>query len=332
MNDNQNDKKKDDLVFVRGTAFANELLKHQKESIDLLTSFPSISKALQEARIKIALASYNITLDEKAILNISQNLCSINDLYRNIGRNLAAAAISIKLSSHFRFEVPEYLKNINIEALAVGSSTRDLLISINNLSKTYENDNYVIPDIEGYITRPQVEVASHNHTLNTLGFTDYKEPDELTKELDSSLSEISNNTENAIEKVNSDWLPVLKGAEKSLLSGNPDKIRHTCTSLRELLAIILHKLGPDDEIRKIYTDPNFYHNGNPTRKTRLKYILTKRYNSDKMSDFIDKNISATIALIDLLHEGAHTIPNNISEEEVIFLFKRVKLTILDLIN
>jgi hypothetical protein len=320
----------DILARVRGAAFADELLKAQKEQINIFIKIAPIAIALNKQTVEQFSRLCKISLADELLKTI--DIKTIDKLYSDIGRTLATASLSFKFSDIYGFTVPNYLSSVTGDALSVCSTSTNLVKSIKGLSNNFENEPQIINDIKTIITRPPIEVASHNHSLHVLGFSNYNEPNEFKTALKEELQQLSSETEIIIQSANPDWLPILNGAEQAIISTNEDKIRHSCISLRELLTNILHTLAPDKEIKKAYSDPSFYHDNKPTRKTRIKYILSKRYSNDKLADFIEKDIDAVIALLNLLHSGAHAIPCKLSEGEVKFLISRTKLTILNLIT
>lgn len=102
-----------------------------------------------------------------------------------------------------------------------------------------------------------------------------------------------------------DLFHIWEGANIALNSiDNPDYARHFASSLRELFTQILHRLSPDDEIRKWTRDENHFHSGRPTRRARLLYIC-RGINGDKFSDFVKKDIDSTLALVDLFNSATH---------------------------
>ena len=114
-------------------------------------------------------------------------------------------------------------------------------------------------------------------------------------------------------------------------SNNPDKVRHTIASLRELLTAILHRFSPDDQVRTSLPDEKWYHEGKPTRRARLHFILQRKHASTLLLDFLDKDIEATLELFELYQRGTHQIVSNVSPDEVAFVLARSKVLIGELI-
>ena len=115
------------------------------------------------------------------------------------------------------------------------------------------------------------------------------------------------------------------------MSKNPDKVRHTITSLRELITQILHTSAPDNELKQKYTEPKYYYNGKPTRRTRIEYILFNKYSNSSLVDIIDKDIVAILEMFNLFQEGTHKVVSSLSDDELKFILKRTILLIEQLL-
>lgn len=134
-----------------------------------------------------------------------------------------------------------------------------------------------------------------------------------------------------VEKADPAWITLLDGAEQSLRSGNPDRVRHTLVSLRELLTQVIHRLAPDEDIRTELPEAEWYDKGRPTRKARLRLILNRRYGNDVLLDFVDKDLAAAAEVFDLFQRGTHEIVSTITPSELTFIVSRVKLLVCELI-
>lgn len=108
---------------------------------------------------------------------------------------------------------------------------------------------------------------------------------------------------------------LLAGTENALDSTSSDRIRHVSISGRELVTHVLQKLASDDEVGNWSAEPKFFHNGRPTRRARIKYI-TRHQDSPNITNFIEKDLEALLALLSVLHEGTHSLS---AEDIEIFL-------------
>jgi uncharacterized phage infection (PIP) family protein YhgE len=98
-----------------------------------------------------------------------------------------------------------------------------------------------------------------------------------------------------------------RGAIYSLSPNNPDATRHFCTSAREIVTTLIHLGAPTEEI--IATYPNYERvrdTNKPTRRARINYILESRgILTQEFSEFIDKDVTDLLGLIDDLNSGTH---------------------------
>ena len=102
--------------------------------------------------------------------------------------------------------------------------------------------------------------------------------------------------------INLEFEGMWKGAIYSWYSTNPDKVRHTSTSIREIFLHPIHKLSPTNQIQKWNSGQLFYYkNGNPLRRTMLLYIFRNSSNTI----FVEQPIQNILDHIELLN-GRHT--------------------------
>src|SRR5262249_49492012 len=66
--------------------------------------------------------------------------------------------------------------------------------------------------------------------------------------------------------------PMLSGARAVLETKHPDFVRHFAASLRGLFTHFLHQLASDTALKAWSNSADNYHNGRPTRRSRLRYI------------------------------------------------------------
>ena len=102
-------------------------------------------------------------------------------------------------------------------------------------------------------------------------------------------------------------IALLHGARGAANSQNPDRARHLCISLRELLGHALRQLACDAEVSAWTQDSTHFHNGKPTRKARIQYLYSS-VGEPSLRDFIAADIRTALELFDVLSNGTH-IPN-----------------------
>lgn len=131
--------------------------------------------------------------------------------------------------------------------------------------------------------------------------------------------------------VNSELVGLLAGARTAAYSNNPDRIRHVCVSLRELLGHALRQLAPDTAIRQWTQDPTHYHNNRPTRRARLEYLYRGVY-EPALSKLIIVDIRAALELFDTLSSATHKAKFAESQEAALVLLSRAEGVLLLLLR
>lgn len=110
---------------------------------------------------------------------------------------------------------------------------------------------------------------------------------------------------------------LLRGAEETIYSHNPDRCRHFASSHRELCTQIIHLLAPDNLVKNWTTDPNHFDRGKPTRRARLLYIA-RNFNNHPFIDFFVKNFETQMSL---LNTDEHRKKHEYVDEDLILLHK-----------
>lgn len=129
-----------------------------------------------------------------------------------------------------------------------------------------------------------------------------------------------------LPKIDPGLYKMWKGAIEAYNSDNSDRVRHFSTSIRELYTHLIHKLAPDESIKKWTSDPIYFHEGRPTRKARLLFIC-RNINSDPFSVFIKKDVEATIAFIDIFQKGTHDIDPVFSPNHLVTIKSKAENTL-----
>jgi hypothetical protein len=132
-------------------------------------------------------------------------------------------------------------------------------------------------------------------------------------------------------EIDPDLPPLLDGAEDAIARRDADWVRHFSISGRELTTHVLHTLAPDDEIREWTADPEYYHDGHPTRRARTDFILGRLESAD-MSAYVDAVFRALLATHDLLQKGAHALSAEDLEALAPTLLGQLKVSLAVLIR
>ena len=227
-------------------------------------------------------------------------------------------------------KIPKCFSSLTLINNSLIETTDSLASEFDRLNSIYY-ENPIVEKLYTDLVAPSISVSVHFQILKSLHYIDTELDVSYEEEYFETLDERCSVAEIKIKNKNPDWFVLLDGAKQSFESKNPDKVRHTITSLRELITQILHECAPDEDIKKLYNDPNCYENGKPTRRVRIKYILSKKYSNVTLATFIDKDITAILELFNLYQEGTHKVISSLKDEELLLILKRTELLIEQLL-
>ena len=219
------------------------------------------------------LQSFNHLIESPAMVQIQQMASSIKNILPNYSESFLLSSSVFEAYKHTAFVIPDYLKEFTLANKSILDSTKLLSTKLEALTNVDFENPVIFDNIPDLLLSPILSGSAHFQTLKNLNYYDLDIYEESEEDYTKIIDENCSLADRKIETVNKDWLILLKGAEYSLSSKNPDKVRHAITSLRELMTQILHQFAPDAEVEKEFTAPKYYHNGRPTRRTRLQFIL-----------------------------------------------------------
>ena len=120
-----------------------------------------------------------------------------------------------------------------------------------------------------------------------------------------------------------EWSKSSAGGE-NLLSGGTVK---PCVSLRELVTHTIHKLAPDKKavkyLKTLGDVEEYLDEGRPTRRGRILYIC-REIEMGNFSKFVNADAKSTLAFIDLLQEGTHSLEMPYSAPQLTALLSRAE--------
>ena len=227
--------------------------------------------------------------------------------------------------------VPEIFQKYKDINMSIINSTTQFSIELQKINSTSFSKPIILDNIPTQLVSPFLSGISQFQLLENMGYINLNCPDEIKSEYTELIDENCSITEVKIRNINPDWLILLHGAQNSLNSRNPDKIRHTIASLRELITQILHYFSPDDEVKRKYQDEKYYNDGKPTRRTRIEYILMNKYENTPLVEIIDKDISSILALFDIYQKGTHEVISFLNDDDLLYILKRTELVIEQLL-
>lgn len=223
----------------------------------------------------------------------------INAPYLDTADDVANFLESLYLTNPEKFrQFFQYILNEIIEEkkpLAIESSKPLLLVDGKEL---FEGFNFFLRELN--VLGFDYDISKHK-VIPTVGHT--KEDIEIKTELEEML-----------DRLDPKYREMLRGAWDSFLSHNPDKYRHTVTSLRELTSMITRQLAPVEK----------------TRKDRIKKIIA----SEKEEELVESLAETIVKLQDLQSNKVHTEAdyNNTlfalkaTENLLFFLLKKAETT------
>jgi hypothetical protein len=145
------------------------------------------------------------------------------------------------------------------------------------------------------------------------------------------VDDIENELNETLKSHGKGYLEVLGGAKQAAASDNPDKIRHTTTSLRELLTKILHDLSPDEQVKKWSNKKEYYSDGRPTRQCRVAYIFRNLAHS-KTAPLIENDIKFIADFFNFCNKGTHDLMPTLNTDDLKYLICKMESTILLLLK
>ena len=294
--------------FTAGAVLSNSLKKAMmpyQPLIELNKKFHNISPAFE------SLHAQNNQL--KAITkSLSSALLPQFDALKS---NIFSIQRSLSLLNDSNFA--SLVKSMNQKNLLF-TSYRNLFDSYNNLLGSFSTLYSNIFSQPPIVTRfPGKEVILSTEIISK--FSEIEIEPEIAEEIDTEINDIqvenTNTLKEHLPQINSDLNLLWLGACDSLNSSNPDKVRHTLTSLRELITQILHILAPDDATKDWVNDSNLLSNGRPTRKARLLYIA-RNVNNEPFNSFFEKDLNASLEFINLFQRGTHEVVSSFTENHL----------------
>lgn len=262
----------------------------------------------------------------KLMVNQSEKLSSFV-LGTNIAKNTEMALHAENSISKFNWNNAGSLLSIKAKDInPIKTSLQSLSESYAKLYSTYHKTPNLYVEIGAPLSNTITqEFFTAANLIETLSI-----PEEKFSKEEAIKSDI--NYENEIKlseylpKINKGLFDMWRGAVESILGDNPDRIRHFTVSIRELFTQLLHTFAPDKKINEWTTNSTYYHNGNPTRRARLKYIC-RNVSSKPLNQYINKDIDATLTFMDLFQKGIHSINNKLSDDQIKALKSKAETTI-----
>lgn len=128
-----------------------------------------------------------------------------------------------------------------------------------------------------------------------------------------------------LRKISPDLDDRWRGAVFALDPKNPDAARHFCTSAREIFSQVLDLRAADAEVLAVFPDCATTERGNPTRRSRIKYLLHLNSMADEaLEEFVEEDMANIIELFQVLNEGTHGSAGTYDHTQLVAIKKRVE--------
>lgn len=115
------------------------------------------------------------------------------------------------------------------------------------------------------------------------------------------------------------------GALYSLSPENPDAARHFCTSARECIVTLLDIAAPDKVVEQELTACSYTSNGRVTRRSKLKYLLSRKgLTDDAAEEFIEEDVEDILGLFRVFNDGAHGAAGRFNLNELMAVKERAE--------
>ena len=297
-----------------------------KRNFDLMAS---ITKPHQD--LIAQLSKFDPLLHSPALRQMDEISNTMKKMLPQYSKDYLLSSSILEAYSHSILVVPDAFKDYEAQNKILIDATKQLSSGLEKISIDIIKPPIIFDTIPDYLISPVMSGSSHFQVLKNLHYIDTSVDNETEGSYFEAVDDYCSMAVKKIEAANKNWLVLLNGAEQSFLSKNPDRVRHTITSLRELITQILHTCAPDDDLKRKYTDSKYYHNGKPTRRTRIEYILSNKYSNSSLADIIDKDIVAILEMFILFQEGTHKVVSSLSDDELKFVLKRTILLIEQLL-
>lgn len=318
------------------SAFTAQLSTYAKQNQNTISSLIRSLDTFGSAKDHLASISNTWLHDINPAKDIA---AAISDVLPNIQSQLDEIAAITKLAdttivaidwSHFydRLAIPlETSQTFKSVFLNFSESYKSLIDSfrVNQFSiLNYPPDFTRLPTIEYFTSADLLESIVNEDTIPIEAENKQQLREELASETEDSLRA-------QLLSLNADLIRLWEGAISALKSDNPDRARHFATSLRELLTHVMHQLSPDGEIKKWNPDPQLYDKNRPTRRARLLFIC-RNINHGPFSDFVEKDVEAVLAFVQLFQQGTHAIAIPYTENQLLALKAKMEGVIRFLIS
>lgn len=204
-------------------------------------------------------------------------------------------------------------------------TTLKLQDSITTLTTTYAalaESIHTYPDIarlpDFSLPGAAREIFVTGHALRVFATSDepHEDPQAAQLQLVTELEEETSVCIELLETLDPRLATPYRGARDALHSGNPDRVRHILSSLRELWNHVLRRIAPDKDVLAWVGSSNrdLLRDGRPTRKARVLYVC-RNLNHGPLTDFVDHDTRALVKLLEFFNR-VHELESELSDTQL----------------
>lgn len=299
----------------------------------------SIAKHTADMEMQAIKEAANITELWKSQLTNAHVADAVNSMntFRYSAQCVKVSEISI-LAERTLASIPlEHIGKLLNTSKEIQSDVRQKVLGFSNsytqLFKTVEQTDFRAfcnPAVLTYL--PSIEFYANTKVIEAISIKESIVFDEEAGLIDEITHEAEDRITICLKKLNPALIRLWEGAKEALSSRNPDGPRHFITSLRELVTHVIHELAPDEDVRTWTTKEEYYDDKNrPTRRARLFYIC-RDIGSDSFSQFLNSDIEAFLACINLFQQGTHQIETPFTPSQLQAILLRTEFSIIFLIE
>lgn len=213
--------------------------------------------------------------------------------------------------------------------LGLQDSIKDMTTTYRGLAESLRTYSDIIRLPRFVLPSATREVLATSYTANVFGVSDETDAEQDSSEIQSAAeAEIEEGQSNCIpllEAVDYNLVRPYEGAYDALQGASPDRERQFLSSLRELYSHLMREIAPDPQVLEWIKSDNkddktLLHEGKPTRRARIHYVLRK-LNNGPLTNFTDTDTQAFVAFLDVL-QRVHVLRPTFSEQELRALWLR----------
>ena len=237
-------------------------------------------------------------------------------------------SVTERLLTSFDYESLGRYLNIQLSTMSeVQRSMSDLWTSYDGLAASMPSIEHIVQLPSFVLPGATRELSTTSHALDVLYPTEHRTDTEVIELDPYPLVEEDIRDSDLIvllERVDSQFVKMYRGAVASLDSDNPDRYRHVLTSFRELWSHLLRKLAPKEEVTE-WIERNsiqgYLHDGRPTRHAKVRYVL--RNLGDPLADFVETDTKAIVKLY-TLYDRLHELDTGVTDKQLRAITFRTK--------